>query len=109
SGFFGAELGTTDQYGFLTQNVPTTPGMQYRLSFWLDSSDGLTPNGFSVSWNGVVVLDLLDLPAIGWTNIELRLTATGATSVLQFGFHNDPSFLGLDDISLVPLTFQLTG
>ena len=71
------------------------------LSFWLDSPDGKTPNEFLVSWNGNTLLDRTNLPATGWTNIQFVVTATGTSTVLQFGFRDDPSYLGLDDISVV--------
>jgi hypothetical protein len=42
------------------------------------------------------------------------VAATATNTVLQFGFRDDPSYLGLDDISLVPAqpgiaSFSLSG
>jgi hypothetical protein len=87
--------------------LATTAGTSYLLSFWLDSPDGRTPNEFLVSWNGNTLLDQTNLPVIGWTNIQFVVTATGTSTVLQFGFRDDPSYLGLDDISVVNLTITL--
>ena len=101
SGQYGAKLGPSGSLGYLSQTLATTPGTSYLLSFWLDSPDGKIPNEFLVSWNGNTLLDQTNLPAIGWTNIQFVVTATTASTVLQFGFQDDPSYLGLDDISVV--------
>ena len=45
-----------------------------------------------------------NIPAIGWTNLQFVVSATGNSTVLEFGFRDDPSYLGLDDISVVNLT-----
>ena len=102
SGRFGAQLGPIGSLGYLSQPVATSAGTAYLLSFWLDTPDGETPSEFQVFWNGTTLFDQTNLPAIGWTNIQLRVTATGAATV-QFGFRNDNSYFGLDDISLVAL------
>ena len=70
------------------------------LSFCLNSPDGLTPNEFVVSWNGSTLFDQSNIPAIGWTNMQFIVVATGTDTVLKFGFRNDPSYFGLDDISV---------
>ena len=113
-GNYGAELGPNGALGYLAQTIPTTPGASYLLSLWLDSPDGGSPNEFEVSWSGATLLDLKDIPAIGWTNIQLIVSATGTNTVLQFGFRDDVTWLGLDDIRLVPAepavaTLELSG
>ncbi len=104
SGTYGAQLGPSGSLGYLSQTLATTAGTSYLLSFWLDSPDGQTNNEFLVSWNGNTIFDKMNIPAIGWTNIQFTVTATGSSTVLQFGFRDDPSYLGLDDISVVGLT-----
>lgn len=101
SGTYGAQLGPIGAPGYLYQDVLTTAGANYLLSFWLDSPDGETPNEFLVSWNGATLLDETNLPAIGWTHFQFRVTAAGPSTVLQFGFRNDNSYFGLDDVSVV--------
>ena len=103
SGVYGAQLGPIGLLGFLSQTLPTTPGTNYLLSFWLNSPDGEAPNEFQVSWNGTMVLYQRNLPALGWTNIVLQVAAAGSNTVLQLGFRNDSTFFGLDDIGLVTL------
>ncbi len=36
----------------------------------------------------------------GWTNIQLLVSATGASTPLQFGFQDDFDYVGLEDVSL---------
>ena len=101
SGNYVAELGTPS---FLSQTLSTVAGQSYLLSLWLNSPDGLTLNEFLVSWNGNIIFDEKNIPAIGWTNLQFVVSATGNSTVLEFGFRDDPSYLGLDDISVVNLT-----
>ena len=104
SGMYGGQLGPFGALGYLSQALATTAGTQYILSFWLDSPDGLGPNEFSAAWNGTVLFDETNIAAIGWTNIQFQVTATAASTILQFGVRDDPSYLGLDDISVVPVS-----
>jgi hypothetical protein len=109
SGSYGAELGPSGSLGFLSQTLTTVAGSSYLLSFWLDSPDGGNPNEFLVSWNGNTLFDAADLPAIGWTNLQFVVTATGTNTVLQFGFRDDSTWLGLDDIRVVPAQPAIPG
>ena len=68
-----------------------------------------TPNEFLVSWNGITLLDEINLPALGWTNLQFVVTATGVSTGLQFGFRDDPTRLGLDDISVLPAQPSIAG
>ena len=103
SGTYGALLGSSGSLGYLSQTLPTVPGQLYLLSLWLDSPDGLSPNEFMVGWNGTPVFDQTDIGAIGWTNLQFYLTATGTNTVVEFGFRDDESYLGLDDIAVSAL------
>jgi hypothetical protein len=103
SGGYGAKLGAVGSLGYLAQAVATVAGQSYVLSFWLDSPDGQVPNEFLVNWNGETIFDQVNLGAIGWTNMQLIVTAADASTVVEFGFRDDLSWLGLDDISLMPV------
>ncbi|MGA2177568.1 MAG: protease pro-enzyme activation domain-containing protein [Verrucomicrobiota bacterium] len=109
SGAYGAFLVNNGALGYLSQTIPTIPGQMYSVSLWLDSSDGATPNGFQVSWEGNVVYNETNLPGIGWTNLQFTLAATNPYSVLQIGFANAASFFGLDDISVTAAPPTLGG
>ena len=102
SGSFGASLGPTITPGFLTQNLVTVPGATYNLSFWLANLGG-TPNSFTASFNGVIVTTLTNSATFGYTLFTVNgLLATGASTQLQFGFRQDPSFWNFDDVVVVP-------
>jgi hypothetical protein len=103
SGDYGANLSTSTGPCSLSQTIPTTPGLSYLLSLWLDvPDDGFPniPNFFMVTWGGAALCDLTNLPPIGWTNLLFTVSASQTNTVLQIGFRNDPNYFGLDDVSL---------
>ena len=102
SGAYEAAFGAVGELDYISQNLPTAPGTSYLLSFWLNSPDGGTPNEFQASWNGTILFDETNIPALGWTNIQFVVTATGTNSLLQFGGQDNPSYLALDDVSVTP-------
>lgn len=80
--------------------MATTPGTTYVLSCWFNNSYG-DPGQFSVSWDGSVLLNETDPVANGWVNYQFTVTATQASTVVQFGFFdNAANYFGLDDVSL---------
>jgi hypothetical protein len=112
SGSWGALLRTPDGlgYGYISQTVPTVAGQKYLLSLWLDSPSNptppnhqTTPNEFLVVWDGTNCFDQVDIPVIGWTNLLFIVTPTTSSTVLQFGFQDDPWRFGLDDVSVQPI------
>jgi hypothetical protein len=102
SGGFGAQLGPPLTLGFLSQNLATVPGKKYLLSLWLFSPSAIPTNEFSVSWNGTNLFDQVNIGGIGWTNLQFIVKASSANTPLQIGFRNDPSYFGLDDVSVQP-------
>ncbi len=100
AGNFGAVLESADSLGYLSENLATTPGASYAVSCWLDSPDGSTPNEFLVAWNGTNLFDDVDIAATGWTNLQFMAVASATNTVLQFGFRNDYSFFGFDQITV---------
>jgi PKD repeat protein len=108
AGGYFAVLGATN-LTHLSQTLTTLAGQPYVLSLWLNSPDGLTPNAFQVSWNGTTLLNQSNLLASsGWTNLQFKVSATGTNTVLEFGFLDSPSFLGLDEISVYPVLLDIT-
>jgi hypothetical protein len=107
-GRYGAELGQPNNTpGYLSQTLPTTAGQTYLLSLWLHNPKnpyGATPNEFFVQWDGATICDIVDLPFDPWTNLQFVVTATSSNSLLQFVFEDEPYYLGLDDISVKPVT-----
>jgi len=106
SGHYGAGLGQPSTLGYLSQTLPTTAGQTYRLSLWIDNPKnphGAAPNEFLVQWGATAIYDGVDLPFGTWTNLQFIVTAASSGSLLQFGFQDDPYYLGLDDISVMPI------
>jgi len=106
SGRYGAELGQASALGQLSQTLPTAAGQTYLLSLWLTNptnANGATPNEFQVQWEGATIYDRVNLPFQKWTNLQFTVTASAAGSLLQFGFRDDPYYLGLDDITVKPV------
>ncbi|HSY74779.1 MAG TPA: protease pro-enzyme activation domain-containing protein [Dongiaceae bacterium] len=105
SGTYCALLGEPGMLAYLSQNLPTLAGQSYLLSLWLNSPNVTphTPNEFSVAWNGGTLFDKVNIGKIGWTNLQFIVTATNSSTMLQFGARDDNYYLGLDDVSLVPI------
>jgi PEP-CTERM motif len=100
SGTYHANLGAEGVLGSLSQNVGTTSGTQYDLTFWLANDSGASPNEFDVLWNGVTVLSLSDAPVSNYTQYSLLVTATSSSSSLEFQYRNDDDFFRLDEVSI---------
>jgi hypothetical protein len=106
SGTYFAALGPIGSDGTLSQSVATTPGQLYTLTFYL-ASNGITPNDFTATFNNQVVFTGTNLDATSasspYTYVQETFTtlATSTSTPLVFAFRNDPSYLALDDVSVV--------
>ena len=107
SGNFGAFMGPTSKGGpgSLSQNLTTTVGASYELSFFMYGENGsgnldgsINTVEFQVFWNGVMIFDTTNPPTSYQQFSFLNLTATGTSTQLRFVFQNDPSFFHLDDV-----------
>ena len=114
-GTFLSYYGPTGAIGGITQTVATTAGQTYNLSYWLQNLGG-TPNEFQLSWEGNLVNDIVNAPGdTDWVNYTATLTATVSGSTLSFGFFDPPSYILMDDVSLMgasvpePTTWALFG
>lgn len=108
SGQYCAVFGQVSSLAYLSQTVPTSPGQVYLFSFWLTNPTGATPNQFLVNWitnpaSTNTLINLTNVNALNWTNEQFVVVSTGTNSMLQFGFRDDPKYLGLDDVSLIPV------
>jgi hypothetical protein len=99
SGNFGASAGPVGSLGFLSQTLSTTPGAAYNVSWWL-SSDGGTPNEFQVAAGGSTLVDQVDVPTQNYTMGMTSFVASAGSTVVRFGFRDDPGFLHFDDASV---------
>ncbi len=103
SGSYFALMGEQGFLAYLSQTVPTTSGQIYLFSSWVNSPDGQAPNQCSISWNGTTLFNGVNMPQLDWTNFQFIVTAVGTSTTIQFAFRNDNSYLGLDDVSVVPV------
>ena len=101
SGTYHANLGALGLIGTLSQNIVTTPGTVYNLSFWLTNDSGVPPNEFDVLWNGVTIYSATNSAMFPYTNFFFpELVATGPSTALVFRYRNDDDFFRLDDVSV---------
>jgi len=101
---FGAFGGGDDT---IYQMIPTTPGLDYSVSFWaeLDTSlpgnTRLTPYHLAVNFAGDMVLDTDSLLTTSFSQFSRTIEATGTTSWLSISARNNPAFVIVDDVSVV--------
>ena len=105
TGSYAAQFGEVGSLGYLTQAIATTVGDNYQLNFWLVGTSSAGPtNEFSATMGGNTLLDLVNYQApTTWTEYTYDITATSTSTSLQFGFRQDPSYVALDDVSVVDL------
>src|SRR5579885_2451007 len=68
----GAVLTTSGAMGFLSQTVTTPVGAPIDLTLFL-ASDGSTPSEFQVTFNGAVLLDLVNVTGQNFTPYKLTV------------------------------------
>jgi hypothetical protein len=104
SGIYAARMGPVDTDGHLSQEIATTAGTTYDVSFWVESPKSYPNqpnNSFSVEFAGVTFASGTDLPETGYTQYSAAITATGDTSLLQITARNNPAHFYFDDVSVV--------
>jgi hypothetical protein len=104
SGDYAAEFTSNSGNAFITQTLTTTPGANYTFSFYLEVS-ALSGNGeslFEADWNGVTELDLTSSSTIptGFQLYSYNVTATSASTVIQFGGVDPVGYNYLDDVEV---------
>jgi hypothetical protein len=111
SGTFAASFSATGSLTFLTQDVSTTPGDTYDLSFFLkneETTGGCRATGqpfceFNVNWNGNMIFIDNTPNQFNYTQFSFPpLLATSSSTALQFSFQNDPAAYLFDDVVLTP-------
>jgi hypothetical protein len=96
-------LGPVGSNGTLTQNLATTVGESYLISFaW--APDAGAPSDLSTTlsaaFGGTTLFSVTNPGASGFQSLSFVRTATTATTPLTFTFRDDPSFLLLDAVSV---------
>ena len=107
SGDYAAGFGPVGSDGKLSQDIQTTAGQHYTLSFWLANASG-GPDDFAVKWNGQTLLAMVNKSAQGYTEYKFDVVGAAGTSHLEFDFRQDPSYWSIDSISLTPTGAPVT-
>ncbi len=99
TGNFAASFGAVGSPTLLSQSqdLATTAGRDYEISFWLKNQGGPT-NAFTASFGGTSLISLVNQQASPYTEYRFIATATSNLTSLQFGFRQDPSFWHFDDV-----------
>jgi len=95
-----AMLGSIGSESYLSQTVPTNPGSNYDISFYL-ASDGGANNQLSVEAGSNVLLDLSNIPASNYTLYSEDFVATSSATTIAIGTEDDPGYLLLDNVNMV--------
>ena len=102
SGTYAAFFGPEDSDGFISQNLVTTPGQSYTVSFWLKNGASGT-NDFRLYWGGSEIYNFFNASAFGYTQYSFVEQATTSSTELSMGFRNVPNFFFLDDVDVSPV------
>jgi len=105
SGDFGAGFGATNPpfEDKISQSIPTIAGDAYHVSFFLENEGG-PANKFTAMFGGTTLLSGTDSDSFGYTEVTDTVVATGSSTTLSFAAFQAPSFFGLDDVSVLPVT-----
>ena len=100
SGSFAACFGAvSSDYDVIAQTLPTTAGIDYTLTFWLQQDGGGSAD-FQVLWNGVLVQDFPESGSfIGYTMEQFVVLGAGNDTLAFAGLQN-PAWYSLDDVSV---------
>jgi hypothetical protein len=104
SGRFSAGLGTSGSTGSISQTLATTAGVSYDIEFWVNTA--VTPNFFSVSFDGIVLDALTDITTSStilppfYRSFSYTALASSASTDLVFTFRHDAWIWDLDDVSV---------
>jgi VCBS repeat-containing protein len=107
-GNYAAELSAPGGIGSetLSQNVATTPGQHYTVSFYVTGDIESTHNSFIATWDGAQILAVSDVQSGVYTHYTFDVVGdpTNATTGLQFTYADDGTAMFLDQVSVTPNT-----
>ncbi len=107
-----AQFGSTGFPTFISQNLSTTPGQLYSVSFWVanDAPASMGFNQFLVLWNGTIEAPSIENGnAFDWTRYTYTAMATGTSTPISFSFQNEASVFDFTKVTAaaVPLPAAL--
>jgi VCBS repeat-containing protein len=108
-GNYAALLGPSATTQSLSQDIVTTPGQQYTLSFVVAGDPESASNALNVTWDGTTILSLSQVP-LGFNQYTFTVTGDplGGTTPLSFNYADDADGLLLDQVAVNPLTGPAT-
>lgn len=104
SGTYGAAFGPVGSTGGISQTLATVAGTLYTLSYDLRNLSSSSTAYFSVSAGASNLLTIPSALSFGYTHITQTFLATSNSTVLSFSFRQDPSYWGLDNVSVAGLS-----
>lgn len=97
---YAANLGTYGALGVLYQSgIATLPGIEYELSFMLNSSGGV-PNEFIAVVNGVTMESEVNGGSYPYEPFAFNFVAGTEPTTIEFFARNDPGGFSLDNVSV---------
>lgn len=95
---------------WLYQDLATISNLTYDLSFFYTPGPGSSGAELQVLWGGNMVFDNTSIGSTTYTQYVVpNLLATSSSTRLEFLGRQDPSFDGLDDVSVTPSTVPEPG
>jgi hypothetical protein len=100
-GTFYAVLGPDNVDATLSQTFADTRGGSYVFSFYFAAADDPLSE-ILAAWDGTILYDVVN-PTTGgtWDLLSFNVTGTGSDTI-QFTFRDDPGYMALDGVSVVP-------
>jgi len=105
--FFGGEFGNyaarLSGSGFLEQDVATTAGQHYTLSFYVSGDSEATATSFTAYWDGIQILAQADVvPGFTKYTFDVVGDALDPATQLFFDFSGDGTGMFVDQVSITP-------
>ena len=97
---FGDESPQTAATAVLSQVIPTVPGQQYAVSFFL-ANLGNPTDQFTATFGNQTLLSLSNAQPFPYTQYLATVVASSTQTTLSFVGEQVPSYFELDDISVV--------
>jgi VCBS repeat-containing protein len=90
----------------LSQDVATTPGQHYTVSFSVTGDPDSASNSFIATWDGVQILELNNVQSGGFTHYTFDVVGdpVNLDTMLQFSYADDGTAMYLDQVSVTPNT-----
>ncbi len=105
-GHYTARLGPTGSLESLSQDVTTTPGQHYTVSFTVLPDVDASSNLFTASWDGQTLVSNSDFFSGGFQTYTFDVAGDpfGGSSTLEFDYATDGDGFLLDAVSVTPDT-----